>query len=633
MFALLCVWLMPANGWASVVFPMDSDALIARAKLDQQEQVAGYDEVTNVLRRIVVDVDGNKVTRRIQALWFYPDTSSVEEYGTESIYFDDVSESVRVHTAATLSPDGTVSQFDPANAQYGDSDQYNTFSNGRVLYLALPGMQANGYTVLDYEITSDLKLTETPFADHIRAESLFPLRQFELIVRAPTVTLNWDNSHPAVYCESLAHETRCSGQDIPALQFDSTTYWRDKLRGVSFAVNLDWSELAAHALTLYQNAFTEQSEVESLYQRLVDGIDSKAQRIEALFRFVAEDIRYVSLSTEGHTHTPHTNDSVIRNRYGDCKDKTALLQALLALEGVEATPVLVSTNRTDPDRLVLPSLNYFNHIVLCLAYQGQRYCLDPTDSTVHWQSTSNWIQGKVALPLTSTTKPEQIPAEKHRWTMDILSELVFTEAGGLHEVQTRTYSDAFAAYMREQLRGSDTDEQQQMLVRQYQQVVADTDNVSAMALAGTQREDDYRQLQVRTEANYSAFATTDNHLRYTEDDAWLVDDLQSSYLDNEYDAVTLDGVRYRSRYNVDVTAHWRVMSPAPTVELVHRFGSFKRVSKILNDGRLSIETILEIPHQTIGLTEQDEFNQLLDRFLALQTIRIEAPFSADSANP
>jgi hypothetical protein len=60
---------------------------------------------------------------------------------------------------------------------------------------------------------------------------------------------------------------------------------------------------------------------------------------------------------------PHTAQDVLRARYGDCKDHTTLLQALLAAKGILSGTVLVNSN----SRYSLPSvaspLAVFNHAI------------------------------------------------------------------------------------------------------------------------------------------------------------------------------------------------------------------------------------------------------------------------------
>lgn len=605
-----------------VTFQMNDSSLIDRVLQDQQDHPLGYDQTTHILRRFSVNVQDNLVRTRIQSIWYYPDTESVENYGTETLYFNAPSESITVFMAASVSPNADTTYFNPTTVQYGESDQYNTFSDSKVAYIALPGLSANGYAVIDYEIVTDYEQEETAYFETFRVEGSFPVKSFEVDVRWQQPDLAWNVSHPAITCSEAENNLTCSAEDIAPLDIDETTHWRDKIRGVEVSEAQDWNAVSERMLNKYNQAFTEQSLVDSLYQDLTAGLESQEQKINALHRYVSEQIRYVSLSTNGHSHTPHTNDSVIRNRYGDCKDKTALLDALLQRAGVTTQPTLVATKRTLPERLTVPSLVYFNHIVLCIDSDGRNYCLDPTDTNTHWQSTSDWIQNKVSLPLTSEATPGVIEPSTYRWQLNIATKLYFTPEGGLEETQIRTYSGEFAAHIRYQLRGENEETQRDLLRDQYQNVVADIDTVQAALKAGV--GSDYETLVVETQAQFAPFIPVDSILEYVEPDGWIRNELNDNLLENKYDAVVLSGVKYISEYEIDVSEHWQLTKPTPDINLNHRFGTFIRDSDI-REGKMFVTTTLSIPQQTISLEEQQEYNRLMAIFRDLHQIRVEAP--------
>lgn len=104
-------------------------------------------------------------------------------------------------------------------------------------------------------------------------------------------------------------------------------------------------------------------------------------KIRALFRFVSQEVRYMGLTLEDDApgYEPHDVSLTFENRYGVCRDKAALLVALLRLAGVEAYPVLIHAGaKMDPE---IPSPS-FNHAVVAAARPGGGYRLmDPTDES------------------------------------------------------------------------------------------------------------------------------------------------------------------------------------------------------------------------------------------------------------
>lgn len=105
---------------------------------------------------------------------------------------------------------------------------------------------------------------------------------------------------------------------------------------------------------------------------------NKEEQILAAIRMVSDDIYYVSIpDEEEHSITPYSPNETLQNHYGDCKDKTSLLIALLKLLDVEAHPVLVNTEKTYELRNELPNPR-FDHLITNIEYDGKSYFIDPT---------------------------------------------------------------------------------------------------------------------------------------------------------------------------------------------------------------------------------------------------------------
>ena len=69
------------------------------------------------------------------------------------------------------------------------------------------------------------------------------------------------------------------------------------------------------------------------------------EKIQALQAYVAQEVEYQSSPFRLSAYVPTEGKEVIRERYGDCKDKAALLTALLAAVGIKSDMVLLSPRR------------------------------------------------------------------------------------------------------------------------------------------------------------------------------------------------------------------------------------------------------------------------------------------------
>lgn len=110
-------------------------------------------------------------------------------------------------------------------------------------------------------------------------------------------------------------------------------------------------------------------------------------RIAAVYKWVAQEIRYMGLTMEDTSpgYAPHDVSVTFANRYGVCRDKAGLLVAMLRLAGLEAFPVLIHSESKMDDEIPLP---YFNHAIVAVYAPNTRAAnrdgfilMDPTDES------------------------------------------------------------------------------------------------------------------------------------------------------------------------------------------------------------------------------------------------------------
>lgn len=86
-------------------------------------------------------------------------------------------------------------------------------------------------------------------------------------------------------------------------------------------------------------------EIKNTVNQLLVETKSEDEKIAVLYRFVQDNIRYVSIKTSLSSGLAgHKASETFSNRYGDCIDKAILFAAMLQYAGVEAYPVVIMTN-------------------------------------------------------------------------------------------------------------------------------------------------------------------------------------------------------------------------------------------------------------------------------------------------
>lgn len=168
-----------------------------------------------------------------------------------------------------------------------------------------------------------------------------------------------------VHLAKLAEE-----DDTPASYTDSHDIEISTARG--------WRDVVQWALPLYPGRFEDRAVATEWVRRLqLDRADPAGSLLRAT-AFVQGEVRYTGLDMGLQSHAPNVPELVIERRFGDCKDKTQLLIALLHEAGVPASPVLVNTRVNAAIAQRLPSPLAFDHVVVRAELPDGPVWIDPT---------------------------------------------------------------------------------------------------------------------------------------------------------------------------------------------------------------------------------------------------------------
>lgn len=140
-----------------------------------------------------------------------------------------------------------------------------------------------------------------------------------------------------------------------------------------------WGEVNEWALSQYVIPDTLPAELEAVVEK-ASGLGSDEEKVLAALRFVQDEIRYLGIFEGVHSHKPYPLETIMRRRFGDCKDKSLMLVSMLRRLGIEAYPALVRTDYRKAIANWTPSPQAFDHLVTCAIVDGEVRWLDPTRS-------------------------------------------------------------------------------------------------------------------------------------------------------------------------------------------------------------------------------------------------------------
>jgi tetratricopeptide (TPR) repeat protein/transglutaminase-like putative cysteine protease len=141
----------------------------------------------------------------------------------------------------------------------------------------------------------------------------------------------------------------------------------------------DYEDLGRSWVAMADSRLRVTPEIQALADQITAGITDRRAQAEAIDRWVKRNIRYVALYLDAAAGwIPHEPNEIVRLRYGDCKDHTTLMGALLAAKGIASEAVVINAGNV----YTLPQVavrGYFNHMIIYLPEFGLYD--DPTVAT------------------------------------------------------------------------------------------------------------------------------------------------------------------------------------------------------------------------------------------------------------
>ncbi len=159
--------------------------------------------------------------------------------------------------------------------------------------------------------------------------------------------------------------------------------WYDPLERVQLTQYKSWEKVALQSLHLYPDVsdfkeFADENMV-ALVNEWQNLAQTKEEQALLAIRFVQDQVRYHGFEEGIRGMKPSTPNLIFKQRFGDCKDKVVLLQALLHLMGISSHPTLVSSSEKANAKDFLPTFRtLFDHVILRIQIDHATYFVDAT---------------------------------------------------------------------------------------------------------------------------------------------------------------------------------------------------------------------------------------------------------------
>uniref|UniRef100_UPI00374C9968 DUF3857 domain-containing transglutaminase family protein n=1 Tax=Undibacterium sp. TaxID=1914977 RepID=UPI00374C9968 len=376
---------------------------------------AGEGHVHSVKERFEVSFNAQGTyTSIIDYTWRAVDLQGAATLGQQYLVYDVSRQQIEVLEAETISAQGGVIKVPKSDIKMQDGVLSGvSYPEQKLLQITFPKLTAGDAIRLRYRFVQ--KLPDLPggtsriyyfYRDMIRDDVAVTIRHPQ------SLKLNIAHNDMALVDDSSVGSERrlrlsFSSKDTVLPEPVSINSWQ-QTPYVMLSTFADWKGIA----DAYQRAAARKAvvtpEVQALADEIVKGASDLPQREQArlLYDWVRKNIRYVASYVGNGGWVPNDTATILRTHYGDCKDHSTLLEALLQARGIPASQVLIYA---DTENYLLPpvALLWFNHAINYLPTLG--LFLDSTDSQMPFGILPEGDSDKPVLVTKNFEAPTRTP--------------------------------------------------------------------------------------------------------------------------------------------------------------------------------------------------------------------------------
>jgi transglutaminase-like putative cysteine protease len=340
---------------------------------------------------------------------------AVDDYAEHEFSYAPGHQRLTVNWIRVVRPDGTVVSDAPTQVQ--DADVPATlgdpvYTDAKVRRYSLSGVAPG--TIVDWSYTVEERKPFLP-GDFTLSWSVHTGRVTRLsryIVDLPASLRPRLIEHNLTFPrrETVTRGRRTyvwATRDVPKVQTED--FMADSngvLMSIELAAPFEWEAIGRWYAGLARDRYSLDATVKAKLPALLAGARSANDTLRAVQRWVAQDVRYVSIALGLGGYQPRMPAEVVATGYGDCKDKATLFIAVVNALGLRAYPVLL--NSGSPVERALPSIGQFDHAIAVVERPEGRLYVDLTADLAPLGELPAGVQGQFALVVHPDGTSEQV---------------------------------------------------------------------------------------------------------------------------------------------------------------------------------------------------------------------------------
>jgi hypothetical protein len=315
--------------------------------------------------------------------------------------------------ARTISPDGRITIVKPENIYTATLyPEFIFYADQQARIFTFPAVEPGCIIEYEYDLRignhtlvhnwtfqNDAPALRSRFRMHVPSEWELKYRVYNGLIEPAFIKT------PGGFKSSYVWELH----DVPALipEFGMPPFNEVELR-LSFSPMgfKNWTDVADWYRELSDPQNKTDAHVDELVRELTKDLTDDHKKIQVLFEWVRDHIRYIAVAIGMGSFQPHAAEETLLNRYGDCKDMTTLLCAMGRRAGIPMQTALVSTRPNGPVDTSLASPFQFNHAIACCELDSAIYWLDATQKGCPFGAIPWYNQNAFALVVGDPGKGE-----------------------------------------------------------------------------------------------------------------------------------------------------------------------------------------------------------------------------------
>ncbi len=574
----------------------------------------GYGFV-ELLSRFDVHLGTDGVVReRITAVKRFLSSAGVQSGGNLIMLVSPAHEDASILAAYVRTSDGRLVGADPGTIQVTNYPQPSVFSDVSTVTVPFRELAPGATVVLVFETRFRSQEWPLPWSAIFPLQKLVPMEQLEATVNwddgvaAPA----WQSDDPALKCrEEGSRRVRCSRQHIDAFALDpQLASYVDLIPQFIVRRERTWPELAGDVARMIDGQIGAAPEVTALAHKLA-AQPTRQDALAAIYRFVADEVRYVALEHGNAAVVPHPPQLTLERRFGDCKDKVTLFVALARAAGFNAHAVLTAADRYRLSKLIAPTVAYFNHMIACVDdADHEPICMDLTMPSAVLGELPPTIEGAVALDLTAhTDAPRNLPQSRYAWDLEAVSANQVRCDGSIEEKLERRIAGPGAMLMRKGMNDIVAQDRVRWAEEEFHRVVR-RDVKPSISFTGLY--DAGKPFIIASDTDFPGARPLAQQTALADWDPWLIDAMRKIRSTNRHHPYRHEGLRLRSHVAYRLCGDVEAFAPGAELDLRSPYGALTRTYR-LTPSEVQIDTTLDVPRIEVSGQELERYNLFLTR--------------------